>query len=240
MRIITTLAAALSALSSQVAAQSYDSYDAFYAAQPGAVFGAPIERDTDPNEPNASVLYASPGKSGYFAELHAKLEQKALNIELWQNRIVVNGKTYRFMRATAFPGEYASYIFPESAEVFVAARTHTHPPLLCLEGHGSASGEASSRYKQIFVVVNPLARIPAFLQLPGLLSSCRAVLVTKDGKLAFPKNGYLFDDAHASRVGLSVSYYTFEGQRFVPTRDVLQLKFTHAENPFQFSIPNAN
>jgi hypothetical protein len=39
-------------------------------------------------------------------------------------------------------------------------------------------------------------------------------LETKDGKLAFPRNSYLFGDAQESRVGLLVSYYTFEDRRF--------------------------
>ncbi|TKC83645.1 hypothetical protein FAZ69_24120 [Trinickia terrae] len=240
MKTASTLAAALAAMSINAAAQSYDSYDAFYAAQPDTVFGVPIKQDIDPNEPTAHVLHSYPDKPGYFTELHAKLEQKALTIELWQNRIVVDGKTYRFARATAFPGEHASNIFPESAEVFVAARANIHPPLVCVEGHGSASGEASSRYQQIFLVMNPLARRPVFLQLPGLLSSCRAVLVTKDGKLAFPKNSYLFDATQESRVGLLMSYYTFENQRFVPALYEIRLRFTRPEVPFQFSVQDKN
>jgi hypothetical protein len=236
MKIVTILAVAVAILAHDATAASYDDYDAFYAARPNSVFRTPVEREVDPNTPGAHVLYAYPGKPGEFAALHAELGRKALTLELWQDRIVVNGRPYRFARAKAFPGEYASDIFPDSADVYTAQRTNIHPPLICVEGSGSASGEAASRYQQVFLVVNPLSRKPTFLQLSGLLSSCRAVAVTSDGKLAFPKNRYLFDDANAVRTGLLVEYYTFEGGRFARTRDSLRLKFTTPENPFQFSL----
>ncbi|AXF22058.1 hypothetical protein CUJ89_17215 [Burkholderia pyrrocinia] len=236
MKIVTILVTAVVVLSCDAMAESYDSYDAFYAARPGSVFHAPVGREVDPNTPGAHVLYAYPGKPGQFAALHAELRRRALDLELWQDRIVVNGRVYRFARATAFPGERASDIYPGSADVYVAERTGAHPPLICVEGNGSASGEAASRYRQVFLVMNPLARKPTFLQLPGLLSSCRAVAATSDGKLTFPKNSYLFDDTHAVRTGLLVEYYTFEGRRFAQTRDALRLGFNTPENPFQFSL----
>lgn len=236
MKIVTILAVALLVLARDATAASYDGYDAFYAARPNSVFRTSVEREGDPNIPGAHVLYAYPGKPGEFAALHAELGKKALALELWQDRIVVNGRTYRFARAKAFPGEYASDIFPDSADVYIAERANVHPPLICVEGNGSASGEAASRYRQVFMVVNPLSRKPAFLKLPGLLSSCRAVVVTSDGKLAFPKNRYLFDDANAVRTGLLANYYTFEGHRFARTRESFRLKFTTPENPFQFSL----
>ncbi len=236
MKIVTTLAVALALLARDATAASYDDYDAFYAARPGSVFRTPTEREVDPHTSGARVLYAYPGKPGEFAALHVELGRKALAFELWQDRIVVNGRTYRFARARAFPGEHASDIFPDSADVYTTERTNIHPPLICVEGAGSASGEAASRYRQVFLVVNPLSRKPAFLQLPGLLSSCRAVTVTNDGKLAFPKNSYLFDDANTVRTGLLLEYYTFDGRRFARTGNLLRLSFTTPENPFQFSL----
>jgi hypothetical protein len=211
-------------------------YEAFYVAQPGAVFGDPVKRNGDPTEQNAGVAYL--GEPGIFTKLQAKLERKTLNLEIWGDRLAINGKSYRFADATMFPEEHVSEIFPQSANVFISARTDTHPPVLCMEGHRSGSGEAASRYQQISLLVDPLARTPRLLHLPGLLSSCRAVVATKDGKLAFPKNSYVFDDAQVSRVGLLVSYYTFENQRFVPVPALKQLplKFTHPETPFQFFI----
>ncbi|RQR29040.1 hypothetical protein DIE23_22605 [Burkholderia sp. Bp9143] len=240
MTIVTILAVAVALLAHDATAASYDGYDAFYAARPSSVFRAPVEREVDPTRSGAHVLYAYPGKRGEFAALHAELGRKALALELWQNRIVVNGRTYRFGRAKAFPGEYASDIFPDSAVVFAAERTSAHPPLICVEGNGSASGEAASRYRQVFLMVNPLARKPTFLQLPGLLSSCRAVVVTNDGKLAFPKNSYLLDDANAVRTGLLVEYYTFDGRRFARTHGSLRLRFATPENPFQFSLQDSD
>lgn len=56
-----------------------------------------------------------------------------------------------------------------------------------------------------------------------------------DGGLVFPKNSYLFDDAQEFRVGLLMSYYTFENQRFVPVPNEIRLRFTRPEIPFQFS-----
>ncbi|WP_258002338.1 hypothetical protein [Burkholderia sp. WAC0059] len=90
------------------------------------------------------------------------------------------------------------------------------------------------------MLVDPLApkgRAP-FLHLPGLLSSCRAVVETKDGRFAFPRNRYLPDDAQASRIGLLVSYYSFEDRHFVPTPDPdeIRLRFAEPEIPFRFSI----
>lgn len=233
MKSVVLLIAALTTLSGCAhAAQSYDDYDVFYAAQPGAVFGAPIKQPVQPLR-----LYSYVGEQGVHMELRSTLDGKAVRIEVARNRITVNDKTYRFARATTFPGEYGIDIHPDNVNVFLAARTSNRPSLLCMEGYGSGSGEAG-RHQQIFLLVNPLARKPTFLHLPSLLSSCRAVVATKDGKLAFPKNSYLFDDAEESRVGLLVSYYTFEKQRFVsaPAPNQRRLRFTHPEIPFQFSV----
>jgi hypothetical protein len=106
-----------------------------------------------------------------------------------------------------------------------------------MQGGSDGSGEAD-RYTQIYLLVNPLdpKGKATFLHLPSLLSSCRAVSTTKDGKLVFPRNSYLFDKAQESRVGLLVSYYTFEDRRFAPTLDEIRLRFTRPEIPFQFSI----
>ncbi|WP_179404429.1 hypothetical protein [Burkholderia guangdongensis] len=235
MKSAVMLMAALATLSSNVhAARTYDGYDAFYADQPGAVFGAPIKQPAGPLH-----LYSDSGEQGSYTELRSTLDGKAVWIEVAENRITVNGKTYRFARATTFPNEHAIDIYPGNANVFLAAGTGSRPPLLCVEGYGSGSGEAD-RHQQIFLLANPLARKPTFLHLPSLLSSCRAVVTTKDGKLAFPKNSYLFDDAQESRVGLLVSYYSFENQRFVsfPALNQLRLRFTHPEIPFQFLVQN--
>ncbi|VWC22631.1 hypothetical protein BPS26883_05955 [Burkholderia pseudomultivorans] len=239
-RIRAMLVATLTVLSAQGHAQSYVGYDAFYADRPGAVFGAPLEHERDAHEPDAKVLYVDPDEPGVFAQRQAKLGRRTFDIALWGDRIAIDGRTYRFADAIAFSGAFAAPIYPGSAEVFVAGRTDIHPPLLCVEGHGSASGEASSRYTQILLVIDPLARKPVLLLLPRLLSSCRAVVATHDGTLAFPGNRYLFDDAHALRIGLLVSYYRFDGRHFVPTGDTLRLRFVEPDNPFRFSLQRAH
>ncbi|QCP53569.1 hypothetical protein FAZ95_31510 [Trinickia violacea] len=233
MKSAVMLMAALTALSSSAnAARSYDSYDAFYAARPGAVFGNPIKQPAGPLH-----LYSDSGEQGSYTELRSTLDSKIVRIEVAENRITINGKTYRFAHATTFPNEHVIDIYPGNANVFLTAGTNSRPPLLCVEGYGSGSGEAD-RHQQIFLLVNPLASKPTFLHLPSLLSSCRAVVATKDGKLAFPKNSYVFDDAQESRIGLLVSYYSFENQHFVsvPAPNQLRLRFTHPEIPFQFSV----
>jgi hypothetical protein len=76
MKITTKLVVALATLSSSAyAAQSYDGYDAFYSAQPGAVFGDPIPFDPDPVERGATVVYSYPGKPGVFTALRARLNR---------------------------------------------------------------------------------------------------------------------------------------------------------------------
>ncbi len=237
MNITTELLVALATLSSSAyAVQWYDGYDAFYSAQPGAVFGDPINFDPDPVEKGATVVYSYPGKPGIFTKLRTRLDRTTLNIELWKDRTVINGKGYRLASASTFPGEHVSDISPESAKVFIAARTNSHPPLLCIEGHANASGEAGSRYTQISLLVDPLARKPTLLRLPSLLSSCRAVRVLNNGKLAFAANSYLYDEKREARVGLLISYYAFEDRRFVPTLNEIRLQFRQPEIPFQFSV----
>jgi hypothetical protein len=235
MKSALMLMAALTALSGGAhATQSYDSYDEFYAAQPGAVFGAPIKQD-------AGSVYSHPGAQGIHMHLRSALDGKAVRIDVAENHMTVNGRTYRFARATTFPDEHAINIYPASTKVFLAGGTSNRPSVLCVEGDGSGSGEAD-RHKQIFLLLDPLAHNPMLLHLPSLLSSCRAVVTTKDGTVAFPKNRYLFDDAQESRIGLLVSYYTFEHQRFssVPALKQLRLRFTHPEIPFQFSVQDKN
>jgi hypothetical protein len=234
MKGTRVLMTALAVASSNASPQSHH-YDALYGAQPGAVFNAPIEHRHDPKISNAHAIFSYPGQKGYFSEIDAALGEKPLRIQVWQDRIIANGKSFRLSRAIAFPGEQATYIFPDTSEVFVAASAGSRAPLICVSGHGSASGEASSRYQQIFLVIDPLGSKPTVLQLPGLLSSCRAVVVTKDGKLAYPKNSYLYDDVNEARIGLLLSYYTFDGRRFAATGSALRLRFVEPENPFQFS-----
>jgi len=231
MKATLMLAATLVAFTTGArAAEVYDSYDVFYAAQPGAVFGDPIKYD-------AGSAFSYPGESGLHSERRATPGGSAVRIDVAPDRITVNDTTYRFARAVAFQGEYASDIHPASAEVFIAPQVKARPAVLCVEGGSNGSGE-SDRHRQIYLLVNPLASKgkATFLHLPSLLSSCRAVLATKDGGLVFPKNSYLFDDAQETRVGLLMSYYTFENQRFVPALNEIRLRFTRPEIPFQFSV----
>ncbi|QYD69041.1 hypothetical protein KZJ38_01170 [Paraburkholderia edwinii] len=231
MKLTTMYAAALGVLASNAfAASVYEDYDPFYAAQPHAVFAAPIKFD-------AGVLHSIRGEPGVFTELQSRLDGRSLRIWVWENRITVNGKTFRFANATRFPGEHSSLIYPDSADVFQASRANGRPALICLQGHGSGSGEAG-RYTQIYLLVDPLASKgkATFLQLPSLLSSCRAVVENDSGKIAFPKNSYLYDDKHEARVGLLLSYYTFEKRRFAKTDDEIRLRFTDPEIPFRFSV----
>jgi hypothetical protein len=233
MKSALFLAAALSALAGGAhAAGTYQSYDAFYAAQPGVVFGDPINS-------KPGVVYSSQGEKGIRTELRVMLEGKSVQVAVAEDRITINGRTYRYASAATFPGEHPSDIYTPTADVFLTSRTNAHPALLCVQGDSNGSGE-SDRHKQIYLLVNPLApgsRVK-FLHLPSLLSSCRAVLETKEGKLAFPKNSYLFDNAQESRVGLLVSYYTFEDRRFTPILNKIRLRFSHPEIPFQFSTQN--
>lgn len=64
------------------------------------------------------------------------------------------------------------------------------------------------------------------------------MVATNDGQFALPKNRYLVDDALESRIGLLVSYYTFDNRRFVPVRSPgqLRLRFADPDIPFRFSI----
>jgi len=128
MKCAAMLVAALAAFASDAhAAVVYDSYDAFYSAQPGAVFGDPIKND-------ASVVNSYPGEQGIHTNLRSTLDGKAVRIEVAGNRIVVDGETYRFARATTFPDEQAIDIYPDSANVFLAAGTSNRPSLLGVEG----------------------------------------------------------------------------------------------------------
>jgi hypothetical protein len=231
MKSALMLAGALAVFAgSACAGGTYESYDAFYAAQPGTVFGDPVKFD-------AGVVYSGADGQGVQTELRTTLGAKAVRVALADDRITVNGKTYRYASAATLPGEHPADFPPQSADVFLAARTNAHRAVLCVQGDSNGSGEAD-RHKQIYLLINPLAPTDhaTFLHLPSLFSSCRAVLATKDGEFILPMNSYMFDDAQESRVGLLVSYYTFEDRRFAPTLDEIRLRFTRPESPFEFSI----
>lgn len=235
MKRICILTAMLVFLTGVVRAdQSYKDYDTFYTNQPGTLFTAPIPFD-------ANAAYSTPGEQGIYTQLQAKLENKAIAIELAENRITINGKAYLYSSATTFPGEHSSNIYPLTDQVFLVSRTNVHPDLLCLQGNSDGSGEAD-RHAQIYLLIDPLAtqHKRALLHLPSLLSSCRAIVKTKDGKLAFPNNSYIFDHAQASRIGLLMTYYTFTDGRFIPIGKTIRLQFVQPEIPFQFSIQNEN
>ncbi|MCC8403199.1 hypothetical protein LJ655_15100 [Paraburkholderia sp. MMS20-SJTN17] len=228
MKITAMLAAALATASiGAYAAGTYDSYDAFYTVQAGAMFSEPIKQE-------AGVVYSQPGDEGAHIELHTTFSGRVIRIQVAPDHITVNDRTYRFTRATKFPHEPIGNIYPDTANVFMAKQADNRRPVLCVEGHGSGSGEAD-RYQQIFLLVDPFGRKPTFLHLPALLSSCRAIVEMEGGQLAFPKNSYLFDEAQNARIGLLVSYFTFERGQFKQTNKEIRLFFASPENPFKFS-----
>lgn len=229
--LMASMAVLVAFASGAHATGTYESYDAFYAAQPGAVFGEPIP----PAE--AGVVYSYPGTEGIHTWRRANLGRQAVSVELGEDHITVNGKIYRYANAVTFPGEHPSAVDPQTANLFLASKANSHAAVLCMEGSSDGSGEAD-RYTQIYLLINPLrSKAKAtFLHLPSLLSSCRGVSMTKDGTLVFPRNSYLFDRAQESRVGLLVSYYTFQDQRFIPTRNEIWLRFDQPEIPFRFSV----
>lgn len=227
MKIISVLLAASSFISTcAYAAKIYEEYDAFYAEQSGAIFKTPLKQDR-------SRVYSNSGEDGIYAELQATIHGRSVKIQIASNYLSINKKTYRFVQATSFPNEHAGDIYPGAAEVFVGQSPDNRMPLLCLEGRGGGSGEAD-RHQQIFLLINPFGLKPAFLHLPGLLSSCRAVLATHTGHVAFPKNSYLWNAAQDARTGLQMSYFTFERGRFNPTNMEINLRFVTPENPFAF------
>ncbi|CAD6551382.1 hypothetical protein ACFQ3P_30190 [Paraburkholderia sabiae] len=211
------------------ASKSYDDYDTFYTAQPRAVFEVPIASGD-------SAAYANPGEPGIYTELQSDLDGKLIHIVISSNRITVNDRAYFFAKAVTFPGEHASDIYPPSASAFLAPRAKFHTDSLCVQGYSNGSGEAD-RHTQIYLLVEPLqpkGRGP-LLHLPGLLSSCRAIVATKNGQLTFPKNSYLLDEAQDTRIGLLVSYFIFKSGHFAPTNNDVRLRFASPGNPFTFS-----
>lgn len=231
MKVSVILAtAAIAVMTNASAAKMFEDYDSFYVSRPHRLFGAPIEFDHN-------STYAVQGQPGSYVKLRAFLEGTPLRVEIAQDRITINGAVHRFGRAKTFPGEYPSDIYPPGASVLLVPRTTVHPAALCVEGASSGSGEAN-RHTQIYLLLNPLSLRgkATFLHLPSLLSSCRAVRVTDDGKIAFPKNTYLLDAQQENRTGLLLSYYTFERRRFVPIQKEVRVRFTHPEVPFQFEI----
>lgn len=228
MKIISTLATTFIAISASAhAADIYDDYDAFYSTQTGALFKSPIKQDEE-------NIYSNFGGNGIYTELKTSIDGKSEKIQVLSDHLIVNKNTHKFAQAMTFPNERAVDIYPGSARVFIAEATGNRPSLLCLEGNGSGSGEAD-RYQQVFLLMAPLARKPVFLHLPALLSSCRAVLATTNDKIAFPKNSYLFNEAKNTRIGLLVSYFTFDHGKFAPTGKEIRLHFINPENPFKFS-----
>lgn len=227
MKISHTLAVVLTVVSvSSYAARSYDSYDTFYAEQPDALFDNSIKQ-------TSNVVYSS-ANNEMHTELMSKINGK--NIDLGEKSIAVNGGMYRYSNAVAFPGEYPSKINPASGDVYLALLPKGRREILCWQGDTIGAGEAD-RHKQVYLLTNPMGKDgkTEFLHLPSLFASCRAVLLTKDGKLAFPKNSYLFDKEHETRVGLLVSYYTLKGAHFVPIKRETRIQFDAPENPFRFS-----
>ncbi|AJW44118.1 hypothetical protein [Ralstonia mannitolilytica] len=230
MKVSVMLATAAMALMTNASAEIFEDYDSFYVSRLHKLFGEPIEFDH-------SSTYAAQGRPGSYVKLRASLEGKPLRVEIAPDRITVNGVIRRFDRAKTLPGEHPTDIYPPGASVFLVPRTTVHPAALCVDGASSGSGEAN-RHTQIYLLLDPLALRgkATFLHLPSLLSSCRAVTVTDHGKVAFPKNTYLLDAQQENRAGLLLSYYTFEGQRFVPIQKEVQVRFVQPEIPFQFEI----
>lgn len=228
MKITTTLASVFLMIATTAhAADVYDDYDAYYAAQTGALFASPVKRDE-------GKVYSDAGEDDIYIELNAAIDGKPAQIQVASNRLKVHRKTYKFTKAVSFPDERVVDVNPGSVRVFIAGRKGNRPPVLCLEGNGSGSGEAG-RHQQVLLLVDPLASKPVFLHLPSLFSSCRAVMATANGQIVFPKNSYRWNESQDTRTGLQVSYFTFEHGKFVPTGKVIELQFVSPENPFEFS-----
>jgi hypothetical protein len=106
-----------------------------------------------------------------------------------------------------------------------------------LQGFSNGSGEAS-RYTQVYLLVDPLkhATPQKLLHIPSLLASCRAVTEVSGGKLAFPRNSYEMDEQRSPRVGLTLTYHTFDGHRFVTIGKEIHVRFEQPNFPYRFSV----
>lgn len=218
----------------QATAVVHEGYNDFYASQPGAVFGKPLDIDT-------RTIYSYEDRPGMYVDTSTSINGVRVKLEVGQDRVVVNGRSHRFAQARTFKGERAIDIYPATASVFIADGGGKHPAQLCVEGSGSGAGEAS-RHIQVYLLSNPLGvgGKPRMLHLPSLLSSCRAVVANDSGELAFPKNTYLTDAQKTARTGLLLSYQTFLGRHYgrfaAAERKPLRLTFVEADNPFRFVV----
>lgn len=212
----------------------YDDYDAFYGALPGAVFDTPLTTSDN-------TLYSYADRPGMYVDAQTSFYGQRLKIEIGEDRIVVNGRDFRFRRATTFRREQFSKIYPASATVFASDANGNRPPMLCVTGHSDGSGEAN-RHAQIYLLLDPLGirGRPRLLHLPSLLSSCRAVIASEAGELLFPKNTYVIDTEGEARTGLLISYYTFRNRFVAADRPPLRLRFAEPENPFRFTVQNGD
>jgi hypothetical protein len=119
--ILLVTALATISLGNAHAEETYESYDAFYAARPGAVFGDPIESES-------GVAYSVPGKQGVHTELTAAVEKQPVRIALAADQITVNGKAFRYGSATTFPGEHPSDFAPRVPTFFSPDEQALTPP----------------------------------------------------------------------------------------------------------------
>ena len=117
--ILLVTALATISLGNAHAEETYESYDAFYAARPGAVFGDPIESESG---------YSVPGKQGVHTELTAAVEKQPVRIALAADQITVNGKAFRYGSATTFPGEHPSDFAPRVPTFFSPDEQALTPP----------------------------------------------------------------------------------------------------------------
>lgn len=205
----------------------FHGFDEYYVSLQGHLFSTALR------EGFSSAYYDE--RDGLEAGLDFKFKGGHLSLILGEGFFELNQKRYRYSGAITFPGETsAGFMLPTGMNVYVSERDN----LMCMDGYVNGSGEYD-RHAMIYLVTDPLGHQPKIFQLPGLLSSCKALIRLPGDRVAFPSNAYL-TDREGLRVGLKASYFEIAGDAFVRLDKTAYLTFSDSGkgDVFRFVVQN--
>jgi len=213
-------------------------YAELFAERSGRVFTAPAYSERGHSVRHIYVSeedYARGETEDPRSRFQPYVDGRDVDVWLAYGYVAVGERSFRFADARIFDGETSSPPHhPMHADLHVAPRHGERPAMFCIESH-PGDDDAGVSTTPLFLLVDPLATRARLYRLPSLYTSCAAVTATADGQLSFPAIRHVRDE-NGQPVGVRLTDYRIDGERFVETGRVRTARFVAPPDPYRFVV----
>ncbi|WP_432239393.1 hypothetical protein [Herbaspirillum robiniae] len=142
-----------------------------------------------------------------------------------RHSVRIDGRTYRLLRAKAFPGEN---VYRD--DLGRMATLYRSTGYYCIQGAGATSGTAS-RHVSVYLVERRHGQIR---KLPSLFASCLGIGHGVDGAVSFLQARIINYRAAYDADGVAFSHHLLVNGSFATTPDRLEVRFVEPGNFYRF------